>query len=238
VSEKSSLEMNEVEFLHYMDRRFNQANLRFSVAEMDRLAMIAESEFTWAGIKGDVSPDPKLFHTLMKAARDKLGYNMTIPELIAENEQVIEDCDRQIAEDRRIGERRLNDTGHRVEMPTGALRERATGKGRFDAISPIALERLALHMELADIKYRQGGGCRNWEKGMPLSWYEDGAKRHLNQWRLGDRSEDHLSAALWNVMCLIHTEEMIHAGHLPVELADIPFYNVTSKTVKTASKSD
>lgn len=129
---------------------------------------------------------------------------------------------------------KLNDTGLRTKISTGALRERAPGKGRFDAVSPIALERLALHMEAADIKYKAGGGCRNWEKGMPLSYYEDGARRHLNQWRMNDRSEDHLSAVLWNVMCLIHTGEMIEAGQMPKELADIPFYNIKSKTVKTA----
>lgn len=130
-------------------------------------------------------------------------------------------------------ERRLNDTGLRKQISTGALRERAPGKGRFDAVSPIALERLAVHMELADIKYKEGGGCRNWEKGMPLSFYEDGMRRHLNQWRMGDDSEDHLAAVLWNVMCLIHTQEMIEAKLLPQELADIPFYGVVSKTVKS-----
>jgi hypothetical protein len=142
-----------------------------------------------------------------------------------------------MAEDRRRGgnltKRRLNDTGLRKKISTGALRERAPGKGRFDAVSPIALERLALHMELADIKYKKGGGCRNWEKGMPLSFYEDGMRRHLNQWRLGDNSEDHLAAVLWNVMCLIHTQEMIEAGLLPQELADIPFYGIASKTIKS-----
>lgn len=147
-------------------------------------------------------------------------------------EQDEQEFQRRIADMGLMGEgKRLNDTGNRVVSSTGALRERAPGKGRFDAVSPIALERLAIHMELADIKYKDGGGCRNWEKGMPLSYYEDGMRRHLNQYRMGDESEDHLAAVMWNVMCLIHTEAMIDEGLLPAELNDIPIYPVQSKTV-------
>lgn len=118
----------------------------------------------------------------------------------------------------------IPDSGRREAVSTGAVRERAPGKGLFVLISPIALRRLALRLEDGDTKYKEAGGGRNWEKGQPLSWYLDGAIRHLGQWQEGYTDEDHLAAALWNVHCLLHTEEMIRRGLLPAELDDVPHY--------------
>lgn len=131
-----------------------------------------------------------------------------------------------IKPDQRIPMSKLEDSGHRVQVNTGAVRERAPGKGRFDAISPVMLRRLALLLEAADIKY---GDCRNWEKGLPLSWYIDAAYRHINDFRLGERTEDHIIQALWNLMCYVHTDEMIDAGLLPNELNDLPIYYLKGK---------
>lgn len=115
----------------------------------------------------------------------------------------------------------LADSGAREEFQSGAVRDRREGKGRFDLISPIALRRLAGVYEKGSRKY----GDRNWEKGMPLSRFLDSAERHLNDFRmicqyerdeipLGrlpaevDPNEDHLSQALWNVVALLHFEEL------------------------------
>ena len=59
---------------------------------------------------------------------------------------------------------------------------------------------------------------------MNLCRYIDSAKRHLDQFLEGNRDEDHAAQALYNLMALIHTEEMIRRGVLPAELNDLPNY--------------
>jgi hypothetical protein len=111
----------------------------------------------------------------------------------------------------------VKDSGNRRETVTGAVRDRAQGKGRYDLITPIGLRRLALHYENGARKYKD----RNWEKGMPLSWFLDSAIRHLFTYLNGDRSEDHIVAAAWNALGFIHIEQQIRDGKLPKELDDL-----------------
>lgn len=112
----------------------------------------------------------------------------------------------------------LHDSGERREFTTGAQRDRAVGKGRYDLLPRAAIHRLALQLERGAIKYSN----RNWEKGMPLSCYMDSGIRHLFNHLDGMRDEDHLAAAMFNVSALIWTEEEIKAGRLPKELDDLP----------------
>ena len=112
----------------------------------------------------------------------------------------------------------VKDSGARQEFPTGSRRDTQEGKGRYDLISVIFLKRLAKHCENGATKY----GDRNWEKGQPLQRYLNSALRHISNFLEGDRSEDHLAAAAWNLMGVIHTEEMIARGKLPLELNDLP----------------
>jgi hypothetical protein len=107
---------------------------------------------------------------------------------------------------------------HKYE--TGARRETAEGKGRFDLNSPVARMRRALRSEVGAGKYDD----RNWEKGQPLSKYLDHALRHLTLYQMGYRGEDHLAAAGWNIDGLMHTEDQITRGLLPRELDDLPRY--------------
>lgn len=123
------------------------------------------------------------------------------------------------------------DSGERHEFPTGSRRDTRKGKGRFDLLSPFVTMRDAKHMEHGSTKY----GDRNWEKGQPLSVYFDSALRHLNKYLAGERDEDHLAAARWNIACMIHTEEMIVRGILPKELADLPDWNVKGITCPSQS---
>jgi len=116
---------------------------------------------------------------------------------------------------------KVTDSGKRRKFGKDrAVRDVATGKGRYDLISPIAIQRLAEHYENGAIKYKD----RNWEKGMPLSVYLDSAERHLTKFREGHREEDHMSAVAWNAFGLIHTQEMIKRGLLPKEFDDLPNY--------------
>ena len=111
---------------------------------------------------------------------------------------------------------KINDGGERMTFgETSAQREPATGKGRPDLISPFALTRVAKWYELGANKYAD----RNWEKGMPFSRYTASMFRHVIAWMKGDESEDHLSAIIWNAMCMMHHQELGQT-----EWDDMPHY--------------
>lgn len=112
------------------------------------------------------------------------------------------------------------DSGERRKFNTGAQRDVVDGKGRYDLISPIMIERLAKLLQRGAQKYND----RNWEKGMPLSVYMDSGMRHLFKFLEGHRDEDHLIAAIWNLQALLHIEEMVKRGKLSEELLDLPNY--------------
>lgn len=112
----------------------------------------------------------------------------------------------------------VKDSGTRESFETGSKRDTRVGKGRYDLFSPIAMSRLARHYENGAAKY----GDRNWEKGQPQSRFMDSALRHLYKHLGGARDEDHLSAAAWNVLAMIHQEEQFAHNRLPQELNDLP----------------
>lgn len=111
---------------------------------------------------------------------------------------------------------KIVDGGKRMSYGEGlAEREPADGKGRYDLITPFGIRRLAIWCELGAKKYAD----RNWEKGMPFSRYIDAAKRHLDKYIMGMTDEDHLAAAAWNILSIMHHEEL---GQL--EFDDMPHY--------------
>jgi len=112
----------------------------------------------------------------------------------------------------------IKDSGKREEFQTGSVRDLRTGKGRFDLLPTRALKRLAQHFERGGDKY----GARNWEKGQPLSRYMDSALRHAFSYLEGQRDEDHLIAACWNLMCAVDTEERLKEGSYSRSLDDLP----------------
>lgn len=124
---------------------------------------------------------------------------------------------------------KVNDSGERQEFESGAVRDTQHGKGRYDLISPIALEALAKHYENGAVKY----GDSNWTKGIPLRRFLDSAIRHLIKYAEGDRSEDHIIACAWNCFSLKHTEEILFRGELPFKLAEGLFRCTDSDDAKT-----
>lgn len=115
----------------------------------------------------------------------------------------------------------IDDSGARISYgDEKAIREPSTGKGRFDLITPFGLTRLAKWYELGSKKYSD----RNWEKGMPFSRYVDSAFRHLIKFMMGMEDEDHLAAAVWNLLCIIHHQELGQT-----ELDDLPHYLSNNK---------
>jgi len=120
------------------------------------------------------------------------------------------------------------DSGKRQKFNTGSQRDTREGKGRFDLLPPHALQRLAKHFQNGARKYKE----RNWEKGQPLSRYLDSAMRHTVKFLEGHREEDHAIAAVWNLMCLVETEEWIQRGILPKKLNDLPNYVIKKEKIK------
>jgi len=105
---------------------------------------------------------------------------------------------------------------------TGSRRDSRLGKGRYDLLSPIALQRIAKRLEDGAEHY----GERNWEKGQPLTRYIDSALRHIYGHLEGKRDEDHMAAAAWNLHAFMHTEEMVRRRGLPESLMDgMPDYS-------------
>lgn len=111
----------------------------------------------------------------------------------------------------------LHDTGARHIYPTGAVREpRDPEKGRYDLIPAYPHHRLAVHFARGIVKYSPD----NWMKGLPLSSYVGSIESHLVKFKDGDRSEDHMSAIVWNAYCYEWTEREIREGRLPKDLDD------------------
>lgn len=110
----------------------------------------------------------------------------------------------------------LPDSGKREEFSTGSRRDCRTGKGRFDLLPWSAIERVAIHTENGARKY----GDRNWEKGQPVARYFDSAMRHLVKFQLSEKSEDHLAAAVWNILAMMWTLDECSNGRLPAILGE------------------
>lgn len=110
----------------------------------------------------------------------------------------------------------VKDSGERETFDTGARRDIRSGKGRFDLINPFFLKRLALVLEAGATKY----GDNNYLKGMPIKRYLDSCLRHINCYQEGDREEDHLVQAAWNIMAIVATQDLIKKGSLSSDLDD------------------
>ena len=110
--------------------------------------------------------------------------------------------------ERGMNEVAIKDSGQRTQFydKNGcemAVRDMHEGKGRFDLLPMCVLMRLAKHYENGCLKY----GERNWEKGIPAHSFADSAFRHLVNYLDGEKNEDHLIAAIWNLCGLAWTEE-------------------------------
>jgi len=90
-------------------------------------------------------------------------------------------------------------TGEARQFDTGAQRDSGEGKSRMSLVP---------HKALNDVMQRYLAGAdaygkNNCKLGMKNSVLYDSTMRHLMAFWTGDESEDHLGAALWNIMGLI-----------------------------------
>lgn len=97
----------------------------------------------------------------------------------------------------------IKDSGNRTAFNSGAVRDMKKGKGRFDLLPFCTIMRLAKHYEAGAEKY----GVRNWELGVDAYSCMDSGLRHLMKWHEGWDDEDHLIAAIWNLIALAWYEE-------------------------------
>ena len=101
---------------------------------------------------------------------------------------------------------KLKITGKPRQFETGAQRDNGDGKLRMSLVPHKALNDVMM-------RYIQGAdtyGENNWKKGMKHSVLYDSAMRHLMQDFTGDDTEDHLGAALWNIMGMIWNRDNKH----------------------------
>lgn len=87
---------------------------------------------------------------------------------------------------------------------TGAVRDNAAGKGRFDLLPWNAIHALARHCERGAIHY----GERNVDKGIPQHSLIDSGIRHASQYLRNDPEPYHLAAACWNLLWALEQEEL------------------------------
>lgn len=92
----------------------------------------------------------------------------------------------------------------KVKYESGAVRSSDAELTRYDLISPIGLAAVAAACAEGAQKYAPF----NWERGMPATDMLNHGIRHIYLFLAGDRSEDHLGHAAWNVLGAIHSLEV------------------------------
>lgn len=157
------------------------------------------SETTLSGVSGEKYPD---YCGMCKYNDEKSEYPCAACQWDGNNLKV---PDMWVYEKPKVKERTpaIQDSGDRTQFQSGAVRDMHEGKGRCDLLPMCVLLRLARHYENGCKKY----GDRNWEKGIPAHSFADSAMRHIFKYMDGQRDEDHLIAAIWNLAGLAWTEE-------------------------------
>jgi len=88
------------------------------------------------------------------------------------------------------------------EFSTGAVRDTEEGKPPMEFIPWDLMDRVAEHYGAGAKKY----GEDNWRLGQPKKAVYASLMRHARKYFMGDDSEDHLSAIIWNAFSLMHTD--------------------------------
>ena len=86
---------------------------------------------------------------------------------------------------------------------SGSQREDDTNKPLVNHLSAYLRLRFGYLLRIGCNKY----GKTNWQKGQPTETALESLHRHLAKYELGDRSEDHLSAIIFNVQLIMKNEE-------------------------------
>jgi hypothetical protein len=101
---------------------------------------------------------------------------------------------------------------NRTYYPTGAVRDNAEGKEDYiETTSWTAIRAYAQYMTEKAKVYGRG----NWRKGIPTEAYEESLMRHIQKYFANkyehanlEPNEDHLCAAMFNLLGIIHNREL------------------------------
>jgi hypothetical protein len=98
-----------------------------------------------------------------------------------------------------------------LESPSDTNRVFDTGSQRDDDTNKPLVNHLTAYLRLRfGYLLRMGAnkyGKNNWQKGQPTEAALESMHRHLAKYELGDRTEDHLSAIIFNVQLIMKNEE-------------------------------
>lgn len=113
-----------------------------------------------------------------------------------------------------------------IRFETGAKRcKDVAGDGeiplRFDLIPPVALERIARRYGMGALKY----GDNNYQLGIPATNILNHLQAHINKYRMGDRTDDHLAGAVWGLLTLMWYDTF---GN-PADKVVVVMHNVVGK---------
>ena len=98
----------------------------------------------------------------------------------------------------------------------------AVRAARIDLLPPVALERLAIHNELCQLKY--GDTANGWMlTGFKLSKRVDSLKRHIDEAHYKDQHEDAIAHLIWNFMAIHHVNKVFPG------MNDLPDYAAIAK---------
>jgi hypothetical protein len=86
---------------------------------------------------------------------------------------------------------------------TGATRNSDGNNERYDLIPPIVSKREAKVWAEGAASHGEG----NWKLGLPTESTIQHLLWHLNEWRMGNRDEDHLAKVRWGAAVLMYFEE-------------------------------
>ena len=92
----------------------------------------------------------------------------------------------------------VKDSGERREYDSGMVRDTQDGKPDYTLLPLEFLTRWAEHMTKGAVKY----GRENWRLAnsqQELDRFKASAMRHMMQWLMGDRDEDHAAAVCFNI---------------------------------------
>jgi hypothetical protein len=127
-------------------------------------------------------------------------------------------------------------SNERHEYTTGAVRSADCDAVRYDLISPIGMRALAQTYNEGAEKF----GPYNWENGMPVADLLNHAIAHIYNFLGGDRSEDHLGHATWNLIGAIHSLEKwphLNRGELREPNCTVPLaYDLSKQDPKTTAE--
>jgi hypothetical protein len=86
---------------------------------------------------------------------------------------------------------------------SGSQRDDDTDKPLVNHLTAYLRLRFGYLLRMGANKY----GKNNWQKGQPTETALESLHRHLAKYEIGDRSEDHLSAIIFNVQLIMKNEE-------------------------------